>query len=263
MYENYSIFKENNLFGLKNETGEIVIQPTYREMYPFSCGLSLVRNADYHYAYINHQNIPITPFGFYDWCEPQFIRGFARVVKGQKWGVINIAGTHVLPVVYDRIWPLNPDYLGTVQVEQNGSAHRENLLAIVRTPHELKGLRYRYTMPLDYFKSIYGFDTVEVKADSKTGVLYAPIPGGRIEVPTIPRDPVISLVVNEKNNAFLLLHSKADAGKESYERTLVKKEAHYPSHYSEPDYDYEERDYLDGLMEDAFEGDPENYWNID
>ena len=38
------IFQENGLFGVKNSKGEVIISPQYMEMYPFSCGLSLVRN---------------------------------------------------------------------------------------------------------------------------------------------------------------------------------------------------------------------------
>ncbi len=263
MYENYSIFKENELYGLKNGTGEIVIPPTYREMYPFSCGLSLVRDQNYRYAYISHQNSPIIPFGAYDWCEPQFVRGFARVVKGQRWGIINIAGIPVLPVVFDRIWPLNPDYLGTVKVERNGNNHRENLLARVKRPHDLTGLRYFYTVPVNAFKITLSLDTIDVKADPKTGIMYAPYPGGRIEVPKLPTDPVISLVFNEKNQAFLILHDKTDTGKESFERTLVKKEVHSKDYYAASDDIYADKDYLDDLMEDAFEGDMSNFWNID
>ena len=38
------IFQENSLFGVKNSKGKVIISPQYMEMYPFSCGLSLVRN---------------------------------------------------------------------------------------------------------------------------------------------------------------------------------------------------------------------------
>ena len=40
MDKDYIIFQENGLFGAKNQRGEIVIQPQYMEMQPFSCGLS-------------------------------------------------------------------------------------------------------------------------------------------------------------------------------------------------------------------------------
>ena len=72
MDKDYIIFQENGLFGAKNQRGEIVIQPQYMEMQPFSCGLSLVRNHQYQYAYIDILNRQIVPFGKYIWCDPQF-----------------------------------------------------------------------------------------------------------------------------------------------------------------------------------------------
>lgn len=263
MYDNYSIFKDNNLYGLKNESGEIIIRPTYLEMYPFSCGLSLVRDQDYRYAYITHRNAPIFPFGTYDWCEPQFVKGFARVVKGQKWGIINIVGIHILPIAFDRIWPLNPDYLGTVQVERNKNSHRENLLSIIKKVHKLSGLKYLYTIPIEAFKGTFGIEAFDVKADRETGIMYSPYPGGRIEVPYFPSNPIISLVVNEDKKAFLILHNQSDTGKSSFERTLVKKEDNSRDYYSPSEGLYDNNSYLDDLMEDAFEGDMSNYWNID
>lgn len=53
MDKDYNIFQEDGLFGAKNQRGEIIIPPQYMEMQPFSCGLSLVRNRQYQYAYIN------------------------------------------------------------------------------------------------------------------------------------------------------------------------------------------------------------------
>lgn len=50
------VFQKNNLFGAKYPSGRIAITPKYKEMYPFSCGLSLVRNEKYQYAYINLNN---------------------------------------------------------------------------------------------------------------------------------------------------------------------------------------------------------------
>ena len=41
------VFQKNNLFGAKYPSGRIAITPKYKEMYPFSCGLSLVRNEKY------------------------------------------------------------------------------------------------------------------------------------------------------------------------------------------------------------------------
>lgn len=59
----------------------------------------------------------IVPFGKYDWIS-RFDNGLARVKIGKrtnglknvgnKWGIINIRGDLVLPVIYDNIW----DFIG-------------------------------------------------------------------------------------------------------------------------------------------------------
>ena len=68
MDKDYIIFQEDGLLGAKNQKGEVVIPPQYMEMQPFSCGLSLVRNHQYQYAYIDTLNRQIVPFGKYSWC---------------------------------------------------------------------------------------------------------------------------------------------------------------------------------------------------
>ena len=67
MDKDYIIFQENGLFGAKNQTGDIIIEPQYIEMQPFCCGLSQVRNDKYQYAYINAENKQVVPFGLYAW----------------------------------------------------------------------------------------------------------------------------------------------------------------------------------------------------
>lgn len=48
-----NIYEDNGLYGAKDQNGQIVITAQYTEMYQFSCGLSLVRNSQYQYAYID------------------------------------------------------------------------------------------------------------------------------------------------------------------------------------------------------------------
>ena len=38
------IYQENELYGLKDCNDNVIISPQYKEMYPFSCGLALVKN---------------------------------------------------------------------------------------------------------------------------------------------------------------------------------------------------------------------------
>lgn len=123
MSEDYVIFQEDGLFGCKNPNGEVVIQPQYMEMYPFSCGLSLVRNTRYQYAYIDVTNRQVVPFGTYLWCDSHFTCGFARVLGNitqkekegipvkNKWGIIDTLGNIVVPLKYDSIWRFEEQHL--------------------------------------------------------------------------------------------------------------------------------------------------------
>lgn len=70
MNKNYIIFEEKGLFGLRGDTGDVLIEPQYKEMQPFSCGLSQVRNERFQYAYINAENRQVVPFGRYVWIDP-------------------------------------------------------------------------------------------------------------------------------------------------------------------------------------------------
>ena len=92
-----NIYEDNGLYGAKDQNGQIVITAQYTEMYQFSCGLSLVRNSQYQYAYIDYDNNIVIPFGVYSWCEPRFVCGYARVLK-DKWGIINTRGVFNYPI---------------------------------------------------------------------------------------------------------------------------------------------------------------------
>lgn len=102
------IFQENGLFGARNQNGIIIIPPQYMEMQPFSCGLSLVRNHQYQYAYIDILNRQIVPFGKYIWCDPQFTNNYARVKLKDNihWGLIDTFGKIAIYPNLEYIAPL-------------------------------------------------------------------------------------------------------------------------------------------------------------
>lgn len=108
MNKDYIIFQEDGLFGAKDQKGKVFIPPQYMEMQPFSCGLSLVRNQQYQYAYINILNRQIIPFGKYIWCDPQFINNYARVKLKDNihWGIIDNIGRIAVYPNLDYIAPL-------------------------------------------------------------------------------------------------------------------------------------------------------------
>ena len=105
------IFENEGLYGAIDEDGNEVISPKFKEMYPFNCGLSLVRNEKFEYAYIDISGRQVIPFGKYTWCDPLFVCGFARVEQNGKKGIIDTQGKVIVSIVFDQIWPLNEKYL--------------------------------------------------------------------------------------------------------------------------------------------------------
>lgn len=133
-----NIYEDNGLYGAKDQNGQIVITAQYTEMYQFSCGLSLVRNSQYQYAYIDYDNNIVIPFGVYSWCEPRFVCGYARVLK-DKWGIINTRGDLIIPLKYDKIWALNEEYLCSIKAYDGTQETSINLLKLTSNNMLLDG----------------------------------------------------------------------------------------------------------------------------
>lgn len=157
------VFQKNNLFGAKYPSGRIAITPKYKEMYPFSCGLSLVRNEKYQYAYINITEKQIVSFGTYIWCDPQFICGYARVklMDNIHWGVIDTLGKiaiypnldYILPLESFKIWGNNNAvkiagrYKGTEVayiIDVNGNLAVSNIRKLECSSFDFHSIAYGY-----------------------------------------------------------------------------------------------------------------------
>ena len=134
MDKDYIIFQRNGLFGAKDQMGNVVIKPQYKEMNPFSCGLSLVQDDKLRYTYINPQNKILFPFGHYAWCDPIFVSGVARVMRyeaetnKEPWGIINRYGQIIVSLSFDSIQPICS--LNNVKASQKGEDRIINLLAL-------------------------------------------------------------------------------------------------------------------------------------
>lgn len=234
MSEDYVIFQEDGLFGCKNPNGEVVIQPQYMEMYPFSCGLSLVRNTRYQYAYIDVTNRQVVPFGTYLWCDSHFTCGFARVLGNitqkekegipvkNKWGIIDTLGNIVVPLKYDSIWRFEEQHLFSVKAFINDKEERLNL-------HELgsnvilDGLTYICTYSVEAFKKLVNCQKLRVMRYSNSKLLYFTYGANKGVVASydIPKEPVVSIVANSSGKIFPLLMEKSDVGKPTL---LIEKE---------------------------------------
>lgn len=295
------IFQENGLFGARNQNGEVIITPQYMEMQPFSCGLSLVRNHQYQYAYIDILNRQIVPFGKYIWCDPQFICGFARVIEyvhhekeksvlmAGKWGIIDTLGNVIVPFKYDKIWTLKEEYLFSIKAFINEKEERLNLNELA-TNVIFDGLTYICTYSVEAFKELVHCDTLYVKENPNTKQLYFTYGAniGFVSLKGIPKVPVISIVANSSGKIFPLLMEKSDIGKTTLpivkaapKRTISKTASRtsfwdYESekmndvdNWSDPYGDEEayyggwSREDVENGLADAYELDADARWNND
>lgn len=297
MDKDYIIFQENGLFGAKNPKGEVVILPQYVEMQPFSCGLSLVRNNQYQYAYVNERNEKVIPLGTYQWCDPLFVCGFARVMKynffseKEKWGIIDTLGNIIAPLEYDKIWAIKEEYLFSLRAFLGDKEERINL-------HQLgnkvifDGLTYICTYSVEAFKELVHCKKLYIKAQPNTRQLYF-IYGaniGFVSLRSILKDPVISIVANSSGKIFPLLMERSDIGKTTLPiaKARPKKNTSFKSNprktsfwnceeermndtdnWSDPYGDEQAyyggwcREDVESGLADAYEGDADARWNND
>lgn len=291
------IFQEDGLFGAKNQIGDIIIPPQYMEMQPFSCGLSLVRNHQYQYAYIDIHNNLIVPFGKHSWLDPSFVCGFARVMdydtshENKVWGVIDTLGNCVIPIEYDKIWPLKEEYLFSVKAFKGEKEELINLHDI-QNLNILDGLKYLHVYSVEEFKYLSNCKALYVKVNPKNNQVFFTYGAniGRVATEGIPVNPVVAIVINSNGKVFPLLMEKTDVGKTTFptiKKVLRKKTSPVRHQHGTTFGDYEaeamndvdnwsdpygdEKEYYGGWsredvesgLADAFEGDESNYWNID
>lgn len=265
------IFKQNGLYGLKNDCGDVVISPQYRDFYSFSCGVACVRDMNYHYAYIDCNNKPIVPFGKYIWIDSYFTCGYARV-KGYSffeekecWGIINTLGVLVVPLEYDNIWSINEKYIDNIKAYKNDKECRINLRKAEKYTI-LDGLKYIKTYSVDEFKAEFNVSKIFVRVNPINNFIsfYYGTNIGIVANDNCMLNPVISIVCNSAGKVFTLLHNKINIGKVRIKQAKHLAQTKHIEGYSR-DYDsYNEYNkYVEESRLDAFEGDESNYWNID
>ncbi|MBQ4161956.1 MAG: WG repeat-containing protein, partial [Parabacteroides sp.] len=238
----------------------------------FSCGLSMVRNQNYGYAYINQYNQQVIPFGKYSWCDGQFVCGYARVVKydvleeKNKWGIIDTKGNIIIPLEYDKIWALKEGYLHEVKAIKGEEELKINLALIAAKSGVLfDGLSYIATYTIEEFKTKFHCSRIDVKKGRNNKLYFCyGCNIGFVALKGMPQNPVISIVVNSAGKVFPLLHAKEDIGKTSFEGYIklnTSKQSHkkYYDKTSFRDYENEKmNDY--GNWSDPY-GDEQAYYN--
>lgn len=288
MNESLIIFQENGLYGARTKDGEIIISPQYKEMYKFSCGLSMVRNKDNQYAYINSANKQVIPFGRYLWCDAWFTCGFARV-KNEKFGIIDTLGNIIVPLKYDNIWGLNERYFSSLKAYVGEKEMPINLYAYNKF-FILDGLKYIRIFSIKEFKQLSNCETLFIRATTNSKKLFFTYGcnKGLVGGYTDPQDPVVAIVINSSGKIFPLLIDKKDIGKsylhitddnpvpppkterrstytrnDTYTREPIEKKWAFDSFWVNADDDDYVDDYYMSLFLDALEGDISNYCNID
>lgn len=281
---------DSGLYGAKNCKGDIVIPFLYKEMYPFSCGLSMVRNQDYGYGYINQYNQQVVPFGKYSWCDSHFVCGYARVVKydvveeKDKWGIIDTKGNIVISLEYDKIWAIKEGYLHEIKAFKGDEELRINLVMLsLKSEILLDGLSYIVTYTAEEFKTKFHCTRIDIKKGKNNKLYFCyGCNIGFVALKEIPQNPAISIVINSAGKVFPLLHEKEDTGKTSFDVIVINNKPNLKQTYKKSyrkmsfgDYeeekmsdndnwsDLDEQAYYDGWsredvesgLADAYEGD--------
>ena len=75
--------------------------------------------------------LPRMNYACYSYIDETVTKGFLRVnikTNGTKrWGIIDVNGRMILPVVYDNIWPLKPQFINNTLIEKDGKYYYINI----------------------------------------------------------------------------------------------------------------------------------------
>lgn len=75
--------------------------------------------------------LPRMNYSYYSYIDETVTKDFLRVnIKtngAKRWGIIDVNGRMILPVVYDNIWPLKPQFIDNTLIEKDGKYYYINL----------------------------------------------------------------------------------------------------------------------------------------
>ena len=141
---NYGFPRTNNkvaaysrsLYGLMNYKGEFILEPENTVLLASKNSeirLFTVQKKEGEYGVVNLDGDEVIPFGKYDYIGG-FDKGFARVKIGKRssgyvdngnlWGVINEDGVEVIPLIYEKVWPIYGKKYDVIVVEDSKSRKR-------------------------------------------------------------------------------------------------------------------------------------------
>ena len=114
-------------WGILDSKGNIAIECKYarisisddKELFTLKC-------YNCGYRVVSRDGIEIVPYGEYNIIDG-YTKGYARVKKGKKWGIIDTAGKVVLPIEYDSVWSFyNRPELNSTRVKEGFNNLRFN-----------------------------------------------------------------------------------------------------------------------------------------
>lgn len=189
-YDKYSSgFYPRHRVGLFDALGNSILDVIYSGIIESTDKtVFTVNNMEGLYGVVNNKKEIVVPFGKYTYISG-FDCGLARVIRDNKWGIVDEKGEEVLPAIYDKIW----------------NFYRKNR------------------------------DSTNVVKDGNQTLVYF-------------RDLNPSLTSN---------HSSSN----DYDESDYEADNHYGEYAGS--YAQDVMGYSDEDINDAFDGDPDAYWNID
>lgn len=133
-------------YNIVNTSGELLLTQMY-DWVAVSDDKKYIIIRDYTnyttdgYAMFDIEGNEIIPLGKYQRLE-FFYKGLARVLKNKKWGLINISGEEVQPLIYDKIWNFDDKPYNTIILVKDGVQYEvsfENPTVVTPLRHHLKG----------------------------------------------------------------------------------------------------------------------------
>ncbi|WP_418926159.1 WG repeat-containing protein [Dialister hominis] len=114
--------KMDGKWGVINQTGAVVIEPSYKDSGPsFSSGLLAVKNKENLWGFINKENTPVVPFS-YEEAVPVFSEHLTAVKnKEGLWGFINDEGTVAVKPQFKRVMTEFSEDLAGVKTIDGGA----------------------------------------------------------------------------------------------------------------------------------------------
>lgn len=121
---------DNYKWGVIDSKGNIVIKCEYKWIF-ISDDNQLITLNTYKNSYfvVDRNNNVIVPPGEYGFIDG-FTKGYSRIKKNDKWGIIDTKGNVALPPEYDEIWNFyNKHNLKSCKVIKKGSVERRFVFA--------------------------------------------------------------------------------------------------------------------------------------